>query len=212
MGIDPLGLKAVGWKEIRNHLTIDFTLLGPFEMDTWDVVVSAFGDKGSVTVNYLFKDFLLGKTFKATELYRKENGQWKLYYNDAKGLKPPLFPEDEEAIKRLVTEATHSFLAFDFPVLEELFAPSHCYLNYAGCSFYGREASITALRREQKNSISLLQFDDIIIFLFKDEATLTAEVTFQLRYKASGETKSAKGSFLFEKPSAGVAVSNFPEK
>jgi hypothetical protein len=197
-GIDPIGFKAVGWQEVRKYLQWGFAFIGPSETVTWDVVVSAEREKGSVTLNYIWKGVLENKTFKNTELYRKEKGQWKLYYNDAKGLKPPLFPDDEEAIKRLVAKVTHSFLAFDFPTLEELFAPSHLYLNYDNKSFCGREASLTALR-EEENSIAILQFDDIIIFLFEDESTLTVEATFQLRYKASEETKNAKGSFLFKK-------------
>ena len=200
IGIDPLGLKAVGWKDVRKNLSWGFALLGLSEMVTWDVVVSVMGDQGSVTGKYILEGAFLNQTQKATELYRKENGQWRLYYDDGKGLKPPLFPDDEEAIKRLVAEVTHSFVAFDLPTLEEVFSPSHRYLNYAGQSFCGRYASITALKREQEqNSITLLQFNDLIIFLFQDGTALTAEVTFQLRYKASGETRNAYGSFLFTK-------------
>jgi len=198
IGIDPLGLKAVGWKKVRKNLSWGFALLGPSKMVTWDVVVSLAGDKGSVTGKYILEGAFLNQPQKATELYRKENGQWRLYYDDGKGLKPPLFPEDEATIKRLVAEVTHSFLAFDLPTLENLFAPSHRYLNYDNKSFCGRYASITALKEEQP-SINLLQFDDLIIFLFQDKTTLTAEVTFQLRYKASGETRNAYGSFLFKK-------------
>ena len=198
IGIDPLGLKAVGWRQVRKNLSWGFALLGPSQMVTWDAVVSVKGDEGSVTGKYILEGAFLNQTFKATELYRKENGQWKLDYDDAKGLKPPLFPEDEEAIKRLVAEVKWAYLGFDLSTLENLFAPSHRYLNSAGRSFCGREDSITALKEEQP-SISLLQFDDIIIFLFQDGTTLTAEVTFQLRYKASGETRNAYGSFLFLK-------------
>ena len=196
IGIDPLGLKAVGWRQVRKNLSWGFALLGPSKMVTWDMVVSVMGDRGSVTGKYILEGALLNQTFKATELYRKENGQWKLYYDDAKGFLPPLFEDDEEAVKRLVAKVTHSFLSFDLPTLEELFAPSHRYLNSAGRSFCGREDSITALKEEQP-SITLLQFDDIIIFLFREASTLTAEVTFQLRYDAKGETKNATGSFVF---------------
>ncbi len=115
MGIDPLGLKAVGWKAVRKNLENGFAFLGPSELVIWDVVVSAKGDKGSVTGEYILEGAFLNKTFKATELYRKENGLWKLYYDDALGNKPPLFPDDEAAIKLLVAKATWAYLAFDFP-------------------------------------------------------------------------------------------------
>ena len=205
-GIDPIGFKAVGWKDVRRNLRWGFAFVGPSEMITWDVVVSAKGDKGSVTLNYIWKGILLNRTSKTTELYRKENGQWKLHYDDALGNKPPLFPEDEEAIKSLVAEVRWAYLAFDFPSLEPLFASSHSYINSAGRAFCGRESSITALNEEQ-NSISLLQFDDIIIFLWQDYPNLMAEATFLLRYNLSGETKSAYGSFLFKKQHSWELVS-----
>jgi len=194
-GIDPIGLKAVGWKDVRRNLRWGFAFVGPSEMMTWDVVISAKRGKGSVTLNYIWKGVLQNRTFKTTELYREENGQWKLYYNDAKGLKPPLFPDDEEAIKRLVAEAKWAYLAFDLPALENLFAPSHRYLDYTGNAFCGRDASITALSKEQ-NSVSLSQFDNTVIFLWQDGLNLMAEATFRLRYN---ETKNARGSFLFKK-------------
>jgi len=197
-GIDPIGLKAVGWKGVRKHLLFGFAVVGPSEMVTKDVVVSAKRDKGSVTLNYIWKGVLENRILDATELYREENGLWKLYYDDACGNKPPLFPDDEEAIKRLVAEVKWAYLAFDLPALENLFAPSHRYLDYTGSAFCGRAASITALSKEQ-NSVSLSQFDNTVIFLWQDGLNLMAEATFQLRYNAEGETEDAYGSFLFKK-------------
>jgi ketosteroid isomerase-like protein len=198
IGIDPMGFKAVGFQDVRKNLSWGFAFLGPSQMVTWDVVVSLSGDKGSVTGKYILLGAFLNQSFNATELYRKEYGQWRLYYDDGLGNKPPLFPEDEASIRRLVAQVTHSFLYFDLPTLEALFASSHRYLNYDNQSFCGREASITALKEEQP-SITLLQFEDIIIFLFREASTLTAEVTFQLRYDAKGETKNTYGNFLFDK-------------
>jgi len=198
IGIDSLGLKSIGWKQVRRQLVLGFVILGRSNLVTLDVVVSMAGDIGCVTGKYIIEGAFLNKTFKATELYRREYGQWRLYYDDGLGNKPPLFPDDEETVKRLVAQAKWAYLAFDLPNLEELFAPSHRYLDYTGRSFCGREASITALREEQ-NSISLLQFDDVIIFLWQEEENLTAEATFQLRYNAEGETKNAYGSFLLKK-------------
>ena len=204
--IDPMGFEAVGWKKVRGHLAFALVIIEPAKLVTWDAVVSVMGDKGSVTGKYILEGAFLNQTFKATELYRKENGQWKLYYDDALGNQPPLFPQDEEAIKRLVAEVKWAYLGFDLSTLESLFDPSHRYLNSAGRSFCGREDSITALKEEQP-SITLLQFDDIIIFLWQDGTTplppfergtnLTAEATFQLRYQTKGETKNATGSLLF---------------
>jgi len=196
--IDPMGFEAVGWKKVRGHLAFALVIIEPAKLVTWDAVVSVMGDRGSVTGKYILEGAFLNQTFKATELYRKENGQWKLYYDDALGNQPPLFPQDEAAIKHLVAEVKWAYLGFDLPTLENLFAPSHRYLNSAGRSFCGRYASITAFSEEQQ-SINLLHFDDLIIFLFQDGTTLTAEVTFQLRYDAKGETKNAYGSFLFTK-------------
>ena len=196
--IDPMGFEAVGWKKVRGHLAFALVIIEPAKLVTWDAVVSVMGDKGSVTGKYILEGAFLNQTFKATELYRKENGQWKLYYDDALGNQPPLFPQDEEAIKRLVAEVKWAYLGFDLSTLESLFDPSHRYLNSAGRSFCGREDSITALKEEQP-SITLLQFDDIIIFLWQDYPNLTAEATFQLQYNAKGETRNAYGSFLFEK-------------
>jgi ketosteroid isomerase-like protein len=94
--IDLMGFESVGWKNVREQLALAFAILGRSQMVTWDVVVSVKGDqglpsnevKGSVTGKYILEGVFLSQTFKATELYRKENGQWKLYYDDSLGNQP----------------------------------------------------------------------------------------------------------------------------
>lgn len=66
IGIDPMGFKAVGWKEVRKNLSLGFALLGPSQMVTWDVVVSLAGEKGSVNGKYILEGVFLNQTFKAT--------------------------------------------------------------------------------------------------------------------------------------------------
>ena len=123
------GKKKNGFKEIQAELFLSFQLTGETEIDESNLLITLsplregrLGDKASATSDYRWSP-LPNVPLKTTELYRKENGGWKMIAQDGTGkVLPPLRPDDEIRVREQVQQANDALAGADIDKLAALTA------------------------------------------------------------------------------------------
>ena len=125
------GKQKNGWKEIQATLFLSFQLTGETNISESNFLITLSGNTASATSDYRWSP-LPNVPLKATELYRKEEGVWKMIAQDGTGGLEPLrknaFPRLREQEKQ-----THAALVGkDLDALLGLIADDFTYIALNG--------------------------------------------------------------------------------
>jgi len=115
------GKKKNGFREIQAALFLSFQLTGETQIDESNLLITLSGDKALATSDYRWSP-LPNVPLKATELYRKENGGWKMIAQDGAGGLEPLRKDDETRLRPLVQKIFGAIALADIDKLLPLVA------------------------------------------------------------------------------------------
>ena len=119
--ITVLSVKIKGWQRIRGKIKASFDLTGKTTITGANLVITVSGDTASATMDYRWSP-QANLPLKATELYRKENGGWKMIAQDGAGGLEPLRKDDETRLRPLVQKIFGAIALADIDKLLPLVA------------------------------------------------------------------------------------------
>lgn len=156
-----------------------------------NVVIATKGDKASATFDYSVTLPQWGaRSARSCILFRSERQQW-LIYNHAWYIQdaPPVAPDDETALTKMVSIIKDAYNKGDAGVLEVISDDSHVYVSVTGKSNNGWKASLEALKDDiNKGNFNL------------DDLTLLIAVDWQVAIAFTEDSTDVKASFRFKKP------------
>ena len=173
------GKKKNGFKEIQAALFLSFQLTGETEIDESNLLITLsplregrLGDKASATSDYRWSP-LPNVPLKATELYRKENGGWKMIAQDGTGGLDPLRRNAEARIKEQVQQALDALAGADIDKLAALTADHNfTYVALDGTPHQKLDEAVIGADLEKIQKVHL-----DVVYLIDDVATAHLTLT-----------------------------------
>lgn len=159
------GKQKNGWKEIQATLFLSFQLTGETNISESNLLITLSGNTASATSDYRWSP-LPNVPLSATELYRKENGVWKMIAQDGTGGLEPLRRDDETHLREQVQQTHDALVGADLDALLGLIADDFTYIALNGTVHRQFEKAVIGKDVEQIRDLHL-----VVIYLTDDAAT-----------------------------------------
>jgi len=166
------GEEIKGWQKVQKQIKTSFVLTGRTTIIGENLVITVSDNKASATMDYRWSPFP-NIPLKATELYRKENGGWKMIAQDGTGGLEPLRRNAENRVRERVQQTKDALVRKDFDALQEQIADDDfTFVNLNGTVHPEFDKAIIGKDLEKIREFSLE-----VIFLTDDTATAHLTLT-----------------------------------
>ncbi len=165
------GKQKNGWKEIQATLFLSFQLTGETNISESNLLITLSGNTASATSDYRWSP-LPDVPLSATELYRKEDGVWKMIAQDGTGGLEPLRRDDETQLREQVQQTHDALVGADLDALLGLIADDFTYIALNGTVHREFEKAIIGSDLGKIRNLRLK-----VIYLTDDSATAIDTLT-----------------------------------